>query len=90
MSEATEKLGSGMSLRKLHQRLGEIIEQNESQGWDHRNDLPVVLRINRGGRRKDWFCPIERVGSSMLGLGREFKCIAAETWDKSGEKVYKI
>ena len=40
-----------MTLRQLHARLGDIIEQNKARGWDERNDLPTSVVVQMG---KTW------------------------------------
>lgn len=63
----------GLSLKDLHKRLGQIIEQNEDRGWGSRNDLPLLVclssRTPSGRLRGSRYFPITYAQSSMLGFG---------------------
>jgi len=66
--EGFEKL----SLKQLHKRLGNIIEENKRRGWDERNDLPVAIQVYRpikkNRRNNHYYTGVSSVSSAMTTL----------------------
>jgi len=58
-----------MTLKELAQRLQAVVQMNEEAGWGERNDLPVYLRLQRKGRRKDRWYRIRLASSAMMKMG---------------------
>lgn len=42
-----------LSLRKLHERIGRILAENDRRNWSERNDLPVILVVRNGDERTE-------------------------------------
>lgn len=57
-----------MSLRQLHERLGQIIVENEMLGEGDRNSLPVFFEVRRGGRKQSHFYRIVHASSCETGM----------------------
>lgn len=76
-----------LSLRKLAERLNEIVAENEQRGWSARNDSPVVLELLREGKTRmlrSRFFPIDHASSALLTLrdGGHVMTIAARERDE--------
>ena len=41
-----------MTLKEMHRRLGEIIEDHNRCGWSERNDQQVIVRAQRPDRKR--------------------------------------
>lgn len=72
MKKRDPEFHDALTLRGLHERLGQIIAENERR-WPERNDLPVVVKVDQadtdGGRRRDCaYLPIEFGESAMLSM----------------------
>lgn len=61
-----------MTLRELHARLGQIIDANQRDGRDDRNDWHSIIRIKRG--RNDWWMPVECVWGGSIRLDGDSFC----------------
>jgi hypothetical protein len=65
-----------MNLLELQRHVNEAIKQNVDRGWDNRNDLPVLVQVNRRtptGRGKSRYIPLDQVYRGQQGVGgREF------------------
>lgn len=55
-----------MTLRELHQRLAQIVEENERKGKPEYNDLHAVVCIERG--RNNWYIPVNCVWAGRIAL----------------------
>ena len=58
-----------MTLRQLHERIGQVMEQNAQHGYPERNDLPVVVETYLGRRRRHQhhYAGIRYVSDAVLG-----------------------
>lgn len=66
-----------MTLKKLQARVNEIIAENERRGWSDRNDLPVIVRVQRRtptNRVRNRFIPIQYMSSAQLTVYNK-KCV---------------
>lgn len=84
-----------MTLKQLHQRLGEIIAEHDARGWSDRNDQRVVVKIAgqtpKGRIRNRYFVlNYARTGSVGFGGAPElFSEVEANEKDEVGQKVLR-
>lgn len=57
-----------MTLRKLRDRLSDMIAEKERDGRPERADLPIYFRLSLERGRGDWYLPAEFVAGSPIGL----------------------
>jgi hypothetical protein len=59
-----------MTLKQLHQRLGEIIAEHERKGWGERNDQPVIVFAQNPSRKRrhDIRIQLDRIASGSYGV----------------------
>lgn len=70
---------SNQTLRKLRDRLSDIIEENESAGRAERNDAPVYFAFGLDRGRGDWYVPLGFVSGALLTFT-----------DEAGDKISAI
>lgn len=64
----TAKTKDALTLRKLRDRLSDIIAEKERAGHPERADLPICFRLSLDRGRGEWYVPAETVYGSPIGL----------------------
>lgn len=80
-----------MTLRELHKRLGDIITENDKNpSFAKRNDLPLLVRLQRGTRKQPFLYPISyAIGSMISGTLNSERMAWMEIWIHD-DKVMKL